>query len=266
MLYFPQISTGCLAQFPISKRQGERTVVNDTIDGRQLRASDLDASTVRWELKYSNLADAEKECIESLFVSAQGRLRPFVFVDPTANVLSGTDDLNAAQWNHGPLISATGNVGDPLGGTNAWTVRNSGAAPSSIAQALGCPPTLRYCFSVYVKSGAADAVDCVLRIRNSSGQVDNRGVAGPSWTRVCCSGSLPDSPEPVTFEFEIPAAAAVDVYGFQVDAQPSPSPYKPSVTGGLYPNARFEDDVLQVRTDGANNHAITVRLISRASS
>jgi hypothetical protein len=263
MLYFPQISTECLAQFPLRKQQLYRTSMTEAMDSRRLRAADVDAAAVRWELSYKALTDDEKQRIEDLFVAAQGRLESFVFVDPTANLLGRTDDLTTAQWARGPLVSVSGAIPDPFGGEGAWAVHNESVVDGAVSQAIACPATLRYCFSVYLRSD--ENVECTLRMRNASGQMCVPGLAQGEWRRMFCSGSLPDAEGPLTFELGLPAAATVHAYGFQVDAQPAPSAYKRSVVSAVYPNTRFEDDVLQVRTDGVNNHAMTVRLTSRAS-
>lgn len=265
MLVFPQLSTGCIAQFPIRRRQSQRTLLNETTDGRQVRMADPDAATVRWELKYVGLTDDEKQRIEDLFVATEGRLRSFAFLDPTVNLLAKTEDLSAPAWNKAPLLSLTSGAADPFGGDCAWNLQNAGPTPASISQTMTCPGAFQYCVSAYVRAAQSNSIDCKLRIRTAAGEVIRSAGAGPDWNRVHCAGNIPDSPDAVTFGLEIPGERTMDIYGLQVDAQPFPSPYKSSVAGGVYLNTRFEEDVLQVRTEGVNSHSITLRLTSRAN-
>jgi hypothetical protein len=65
----------------------------------------------------------------------------------------------------------------------------------------------------------------------------------------------------VTFGLELPAGGVVDVFGFQVEPQPSASGYKPSTTGGVYPGARLRDDALTMTATGVGLHSCTVNII-----
>src|SRR5689334_2183637 len=59
MLVYPQLRTGALGQFPIQKRRQLRTVVNRAADGTSLKLADPNAEFTQWDLRYTNLSDAE---------------------------------------------------------------------------------------------------------------------------------------------------------------------------------------------------------------
>ena len=59
MPFFPQLPSGTAVQYPIQKRRIQRTIVNDCQDGRQIRLADTGATSVRWDLQYESLSDAE---------------------------------------------------------------------------------------------------------------------------------------------------------------------------------------------------------------
>src|SRR5664279_1587561 len=125
MLVYPQLITGALSQFPVQKRHRLRTVVNTSLDGRQIKLPDPGAETTEWQLAYAGLTDDEVAALEQFFADAEGTLNGFTFLDPTANLFAWSDKLDNAAWAKGPFFSITGGVADPAGGTNAWHLANS---------------------------------------------------------------------------------------------------------------------------------------------
>src|SRR5712692_5969209 len=80
MLCFPQLSTGSIGQYPIQKRRLSRTVVNEAWGGTRLKLADPDASAVEWILDFQTLTDNERDALEQLFVSVEGRWGDFTFL------------------------------------------------------------------------------------------------------------------------------------------------------------------------------------------
>jgi hypothetical protein len=119
MLYFPQLSTGAVAQYPLIKRRVYRTVTNRLADGRRIRLSDAAAQRVEWEIAFEALSDAERRQLEQFFASAEGRLREFTFLDPAGNLLAYSEELTAGAWTRGPLLTLVQGMADPLGGSAA---------------------------------------------------------------------------------------------------------------------------------------------------
>src|SRR5579884_4400807 len=112
-LFFPQLSTGVLAQYPIRKTISRRTIRNNMPDGSLLLASDTDASYITWSLAYQGLTAEELASLTNLFASCQGRVRSFTFIDPTDNMLLQSATLTAPPWTASPGSQITPNAADP---------------------------------------------------------------------------------------------------------------------------------------------------------
>jgi hypothetical protein len=242
MLTYPQLATGALAQFPLRKRRRSRTVVNAAAGGSRIAYSDPAGATVEWQLAYTDLSDAELAALQAFHAAAEGSLNGFTFVDPTANLLAWSEDLGHAAWSRDPMLSATA-------GTDCWHLANAGAAAQSIRQTLSAPDEYLYCFGVWVRS--AQPATVTLTIGAQRGAL----TVGDSWTRIWRAG------RGVVFGIELPAGAAVDVRGPQVEAQAAPSQYKISTTGGVYENARLRDDAFCFTTTDLNRHSTTVNIL-----
>ena len=65
-LFFPQLSTGALAQYPITRTKSMHTVVNDMEDGSRISYFDPDGSTLIWDLSYTGLTQGEVNAMQSL--------------------------------------------------------------------------------------------------------------------------------------------------------------------------------------------------------
>src|SRR5580704_12020987 len=119
MLYYPQLSTGAVSQFPVTRSANMRTVSNQLASGFTIRMADTGAQKVQWQLRYSSLTDAERSSIESLFESSEGQLNTFTFLDPTDNLLMWSEDWTQTVWTVDPLLQLTGGIADPTGGNDA---------------------------------------------------------------------------------------------------------------------------------------------------
>jgi len=255
MLTYPQLGTGALSQFPFRTVRRTRTVVNAALDGSSVKVADAAGAVTEWELGYTALSDAELAAIEQFFASAQGTLNGFTFLDPAANLLAYSSTLDQPSWALDPQLSIAGSVGDPLGGTAAWSLTNAGAAPQAITQTLPAPGGYVYCLSAYVRAAAPTTVTMLV----GSGQA-SRAVQTP-WSRIVFSGSGDASAAEIAFGLQIPPGAQVDVFGIQAEPQAAASLYRASATGGVYQNARLRDDELAVTTTGLNRHSCTVSII-----
>jgi len=254
MLVYPQLPSGALAQFPVQRRHQMRTLVNSAADGTVVKLGDPAAITIEWQLKYAALSDTELAALLQFFTAAEGTLNNFSFVDPTANLLSWSDDLTNVVWDAGPLLSLMGSNADPAGGQNAWQISNSGAAAQDLSQTLTAPGGYVYCLSVYAKASNPGAFTLLV----GNNRFDQN--LGPDWQRFACTGTGDSTASSMTFGIELGAGAVVDVYGLQVEPQDSPSIYKPSTTGGCYENARLRDDTLSFTTTDMNHHSATVNI------
>ena len=255
MLIYPQLATGALSQFPIRKGRKQRTVVNTASDGTSVKLADPNGGMTQWELSYENLSDSELSALEGFFAAAEGSLNGFVFLDPAGNLLAWSNQLDNPVWEPGPMLSVTGSIADPLGGTQAWRLANTGNGAQAITQTIQAPSAYLYCMSVYVR--AAQPTTATLLVGNSRG---DRSV-NTSWARIDFAASGDVAGSSMSFGLELPAGASVDLFGPQVEAQGSPSLYKATTTGGVYPDARLASDSLKVTSTGVNRHSCTVNII-----
>lgn len=262
MLYFPQLSSGALGQYPLTKRRIERTVANQCLDGSQIKLADSQAAVIQWELTLAGLTDAEWQAIAALFSATEGRLQNFEFLDPTDNLLVSSEDLSATAWSKDPGLQLTSQVEDPLGGNGATTVANTGQVTQGVRQTIEIPAGLEYCFSVFARSQTAAQV--TLAQSTQTTRAAQTFSIGPGWGRLVFAARLNDTHDPVTFGLELSAGTQADVFGFQMEAQPGASTYKKTTSGcGVYPSARFVDDSLSTTTTDVGQHSCTVRIEAR---
>ncbi|SPE39714.1 conserved hypothetical protein [Candidatus Sulfopaludibacter sp. SbA3] len=254
MLVYPQLTTGALSQFPVIKKRSSRTVVNTSADGSRVVYADPAGGTLEWQLNYSGLSDGELDALETFHAAAEGSLNGFTFVDPTANLLSWSEDLSNSAWSLAPLLTVTGSIADPFGGTAGWLANNAGGGSQSITQTLNAPAGYQYCFSVYVKSAQPGTVELLSGANSASYSV------GSNWNRVAIARSGDPTAASITFGLQLAAGGAMDIFGPQVEAQGSASRYKTSTTGGVYENARFRDDSFQFTTTDVNRHSATITI------
>jgi hypothetical protein len=254
MTVFPQLGTGALSQFPVAKKRRLRTVVNRAADGTKVKLADPAGGGVEWRLSYRGLSDAELANLQQLFTTAEGSLNGFTFLDPTGNLLAWTEEMTNAVWQAGPLLALSGGVADALSGSKGWHAINPGGGPQSVMQTLNAPGGYTYCFSVYGR--AAQPTTVTLLIGNQSA---NRAV-GAGWSRLVFTAAGEATADSIAFGIQIPAGAAVDLFGPQVEAQLSASAYKTGTTGGVYEGARFQDDVFKFTTTDVNRHSATLNI------
>jgi len=255
MLVYPQLPSGALAQLPVQKRHRRRTLVNTAADGSVVKLGDAGAATIEWQLRYAGLSDSELSALLQFVGDAEGTLKGFTFVDPTANLLAWSNDLKNEVWDAAPFLTLTGAIAGPTGGNNAWHAAKSGAAAQSLSQTLTAPGAYTYCLSVYAKASSASTLTMLI------GGSRHNVTLGSGWQRFVCSGSGDATAASVTFGIELGAGAAVDVYGLQVEPQLSASVYKASTTGGCYENARLGDDIFSYTTTDVNRHSATVHIL-----
>jgi hypothetical protein len=255
MLVYPQLSSGALTQFPVQKRHTLRTIVNTLSDGSAIKLADPSGEVTEWQLQYAGLSDEEATALKQFYESTEGSLRVFTFLDPTANLLMWSDRLDHAGWIKGPLLSISSGLADPTSGTSAWHISNAGAAAQSLSQILEAPGAYLYCLSAYAKSAAGAAVTML----HGSSRAD-RALTG-EWSRITFSQNGDAAAESLVFGIEVAAGGSLDLFGMQVEPQMGASLYKPSTTGGIYPNAWFRDDTLALTATDVNRHSATVNII-----
>jgi len=259
MLSFPQLASGAVAQYPVSKTSTQRAVVSTLPDGSTIKYADPGASLVEWQLQFQSLADSEIAVLQQFFAACEGQLNAFTFADPVGNLLAWSEDLTQPVWQGSTLLQMVGGVSDPNGGTAATQVTNPTGADLTILQTVNAPGWYWYCFSTYVQSQAGVSVTLQ---RQASGVLNATAYPiGPTWQRIQLSGQTQTSADSVTVGITIPAGQSVDLFGFQLEPQPAASPYKSSYSaGGVYTNAHFSTDTLAITTSAPNSNQCTLTI------
>jgi|SRR5579871_318033 len=261
MLYYPQLSTGAVSQFPTVRQTSLRTVSNLLPSGDTIRMSDSGAGKVNWRLEYSNLSDAEWASLETLFDAVEGKLTAFTFLDPLDNLLLWSEDWTKPVWTADPLLHVSCGATDPNGGTGAVQITNIGQTTQRIIQTIAGPSWFQYSWSVYLKSAAPATTQMVL---SATGQESMTQVhVTSSWTRVTQAGNLSLQEDGLSFGLQLPAGASIVAFGAQAEPQPAPGSYKKTTDlAGVYANTRFDSDTLTQITNAPNQHSCSIHLVS----
>lgn len=261
MLYYPQLTTGAVAQFPVTRSTNLRTIVNQLPSGFTIRMSDTGDEKVQWRLRYSSLTDNERTSIENLFEACEGQLNTFTFLDPTDNLLTWSEDWTQPVWDADPLLQVAGGVADALGGSDAMQLTNTAQTTQQIVQSTSGPSSFLYSFSVYVRSNVPATIQLVV---TTTGQTSLTEVTtGTSWTRAITSAGLSVQQEGVGFGVQLPAGVQVDAFGAQVEAQPEAGLYKKNIDlSGVFTSTRFSSDLLTFAATAPNQNSCQIDLIS----
>lgn len=233
-LFFPQLSTGALAQYPIKRTKSVHTVVNEMEDGSRISYFDPDGSTLIWDLSYAGLTQEEVDAMQSLFDGCRGPLRAFTFIDPAANLLSPI-------WQHSPLITVQG---------SAYT--NSANSVLEVSQTFAIPAGYQYCFSV-TSRGAIGATGSLALLRRGPNS-QQREVFPVTQSPMVSSGALADGGIGFTVAIELQPGQTADLAQSQLEAQVLPSAFRPaSTTSGIYPKAHWAVNELLFQADAPDS-------------
>lgn len=242
-LFFPQLSTGAVAQYPVKKTRLVRTIKNVLPDGSMLLAPDPNGGDAIWQLSYTGLEIGDIQALQTHFVACAGPFRAFTFIDPTENMLVWSSDLTSAPWISATPVQIEPGLTDPDGGTAGFTVTNVAQASVQISQTLSVPANYQYCFSVYVNS--AQPAEIVLTRSGASVQQGTSFVVGSQWNRIWSSGQLQDSGTELAVGLYLAPGQQIGLYGLQLEPQLLPSRYRPTGSlGGVFSNAHWGVDQL----------------------
>jgi hypothetical protein len=222
-LFFPQLSTGALVQYPVKRTKSVQTVSTQAEDGSVMTYFDPNGSTLTWQLEYSGITQAEANQLQGLFDACAGRFRAFTFIDPVANLLT-------SNWQAGAGVQTAANI-----------YANTGNAPAEVWQTFSLPSGYIYCFSVTGDLNAApDATLTLIRRGNTTEQRLALPVREPL---LVSSGVLPDAGLGFTAAILLEPGQSIDLNQARLEAQPTPSPFRPP-HGGVYPKAHWAIDEL----------------------
>src|SRR6185312_1111793 len=237
-LYFPQLSSGALAQYPIKKARLFRTIKNVLPDGSLFLAEDPGYSRWQWNLSYSALSPSDVQAIQAHFSACKGPLHAFTFVDPTDNMLPWSSDLSNSHWQASPLIHLQAGAADPLGGANGFVLTNTAENSEEFTQTLAVPANFTYCLSMYIARSSQATVGLIRRGSESTQPLTVN--IGPTWTRAVSAGQLIDSGSELTVGVSLSAGQQISIFGPQLEAQPAPSEYRSTAQiSGVHPNSHW---------------------------
>lgn len=258
MLVYPQIMAGALAQYPLQKTRETRSTSVRTAGGVWHTRHDADADAVSWTLRYEHLDEEEAERLREFFREAGGRLRPFTFVDPLANLLRWTGALTDEVWEKGLTGVAPSAQPDANGGQEAFTLSNPSGAAHGIAQTVAAPGDYQYALSTWLRGAAGTKV--WLKLAGAAEQFEMNG----QWQRRQMTAQA-GAGATVRFAIELEPGGVCEAYGPQAEAQRAASPYKRAGGGrAVYSSARFDMDELTWVLEGPGQFHTAVRIRSRS--
>lgn len=85
MATFPLLSTGAVAQYPLSRGTSYDIDVVRFLDGSQQRSLVRGRKLRRWLINLAQLNETELASVEQFFDEAQGNTQLFIFTDPITN-------------------------------------------------------------------------------------------------------------------------------------------------------------------------------------
>ncbi len=82
MAAFPVLSSGAVAQYPVSIEFGQSVQVLRFLDGSDQRFLNQGRQYRRWQIRLDLLNDSEMNQLEAFFLAQDGEYSPFDFPDP----------------------------------------------------------------------------------------------------------------------------------------------------------------------------------------
>lgn len=263
MTYFPQLQSGALTQYPLSRTLYQRTIVSLRADGTLLKLDDARCRAISWELRYAGLSDAEREAIENFFRSVEGPLSTFTFLDPCGNMLRWSEDLEQSVWLKGAMLQVATEVDDGAGGDSACRITNLGQVDQAIEQLVGALGEYTYCFSCRARSDSPGSM--LVAITQSGETFSTECSIGQSWETYFCSGTSNSAGGELVCKLQIPPGSSVEIQALSLAPQPFPGDYRrTSDQADVYESTRFDQDALRFTAAGINDHAVVLRLRSAA--
>jgi hypothetical protein len=249
MLVFPQLSSGAVSQMPLKRQTEYRTLLNQSLDGNEVRVADASFVGRAWQLPLQSLSDQEWQAIQTLFAAAEGQLQTFLFLEPGGNLLEWSEGFTQAAW-VAAGITIAGGITDPTGGAAASELTGAG----TLSQSLNIPVEYRYAASIWARTSQPGAS---LQLSDGASQQASAAFADDGqWHRYMLGTAWTGSSQTVVFTVTTGGAATLDIYGAQLEAQPQASAYKQTLQqSGVHPAARFGSDTLGDRATSPSQHS-----------
>lgn len=261
MPFFPHLSNGLIAQFPLARSRRFRTLLNETAQYRSVRSPDTAAHRTRWELSFHGLTDLERKAVEDLALASGGMLRTFTFLDPYDNLLPQSEYYLANIWQKDAGLVVTPGQTDPNGAQRASLISNPTNIGRRLYQLLPIPCSAHFVSSVYVRANTPATISLLIGPPSELHLQDFDALA--EWTRRDIHHIPSGSQELLLIGIQLPANTEIVIFGCQLEVTLVPTDYKvTSDHGGVHEGCRLASDRLQWTTSGINNHSITLSVVT----
>jgi hypothetical protein len=245
---FPQLTSGALVQYPFRKTRAVRNITNLLPDGTLVLMPDQGMGRIVWELEYAGLSEEEVANLEDLFRRCKGPLLPFTYIDPSDNMLLWSSDPRVQPWQVPGLLKMENGIADPSNSTAAFRITNTGQNVQELKQTVDVPSSYFYCFSFYARSATPQLLTAFRR--GASTVQASEILVDTTWNRFWTGGQLTETGSGITVGLSLSAGQQLEIFGFQLEAQVSPSQYRPtSRRGSVYFNAHWAMTELSVLSE-----------------
>jgi len=259
MLLFPQLLSGAVAQFPLSRSYSVSNVTNLQEDGTRYLETGLEPPNLSWRLAYQHLTKVEADELSTFFESTHGRLFTFTFLDPVGNLLLWSEDLAKPFWDRSPLLG----ISALSAGTDvSFELSGTGPGTALLSQALACPAKALLCFSLYARADQPSQIN--LALSDVSNRVEKWFGVDATWRQYFVTQAGNGAGSAKTAEISLNALAPIQVTRISVNAQPAPAFYlRTTQTCGIKQNTRFNQDHFLTIATGDDDFSCSVQLTSR---
>ncbi|TAL08400.1 MAG: hypothetical protein EPO02_13025 [Nitrospirae bacterium] len=220
----------------------------------------------KWTFAYTSLTDAERDVLVEFFRARRGRYESFALMDPYGNLVPRSEDFTHSSWEkNGTTPGAS--VTDPFGGNLATSVASSGSNANLVATVIpdGDAAGFVICGSVWVKAPAAQTLS-VGFVDSGFSVLDNRiwDLPADTWRRIWCTTTLATNSyiRLLIGGFSTWSGQTLQLFGAQCVPLPGPAAYvRTPGRAGLRRKVRFDQDAIEIRTLGPNQHATNAQLL-----
>ncbi|MCZ2155377.1 MAG: hypothetical protein LC114_15990 [Bryobacterales bacterium] len=261
MPFFPQLSNGSIAQFPLTRSRRFRTILNETVQDVPVSSPDTAGQRTVWSLSFQGLTDLERKSVEDLASASSGMLRTFTFLDPYDNLLPQSEHYLASVWHKDAGLVVTPGQTDPYGTHRASLLSNPTNLSLRLYQVLAIPCSFRFVASIYARANAPATTSLLI---GADSELNSRDFATlPEWTRHEIHNNPSDSQDLLLIGIHLPENTEIVIFGSQLEATLVPTDYKvTSDHSGVHEGCRLASDRLQWTTSGIDNHSITLSVVT----
>lgn len=119
MVTFPLLSTGAVAQYPLSRGTSYDVDIVRFLDGSQQRCLVRGRKLRRWLISLSQLSESELASVEQFFDTVQGNAELFTFIDPMTS-----ESVPNCRLSNSSVVTQYATVGS--GSTSIWIEETNG--------------------------------------------------------------------------------------------------------------------------------------------